>query len=252
MLVVDHERPLRSLPALFSAEARAALQARRRADRALLVRPAKVRVRQTPAKVLAMRERQRGKAAAKATRKAAPAPTTPLAEAAAEAQAPACTPDDWAEPVDPTPAWSIEEVPSVPVSYAPAALTAPATGPAALPGPEPARSAAGRHAAEEPVPSLPAIREPVPHPPAPRHPEPALPVVAAALTRPSPFREHPGFPVEPDTTHEAGTEPYPGAVTVSPNGGRHARAGRDEPTEQHRDRQAAVEARILLPARKDR
>src|SRR5918995_2655602 len=57
MLVVDHERPLRSLPALFSAEARAALQARRRADRALLVRPAKVRVRETPAKVLAMRER---------------------------------------------------------------------------------------------------------------------------------------------------------------------------------------------------
>ena len=39
MLVVDHERPLRSLPALFSAEARAALHARRRGERSLLVRP---------------------------------------------------------------------------------------------------------------------------------------------------------------------------------------------------------------------
>ena len=59
MLVVDHERPLRSLPALFSAEARAAMAARRRAERALLVRPGTVRVRPTPEKVRAIRERQR-------------------------------------------------------------------------------------------------------------------------------------------------------------------------------------------------
>src|SRR3954452_13961606 len=46
MLVVDHERPLRSLPALFSAEARPALQARRRGERSLLVWPGKRRVRE--------------------------------------------------------------------------------------------------------------------------------------------------------------------------------------------------------------
>ncbi len=43
MLVVDHERPLRSLPALFSAEARAAMHSRRRGERSLLVRPGRVR-----------------------------------------------------------------------------------------------------------------------------------------------------------------------------------------------------------------
>jgi len=244
MLVVDHERPLRSLPALFGAEARAAVQARRRAERALLVRPATVRVRDTPAKVLAMRERQRGKVAAKAARKAT---TPPPAEAAVEAHAPAWTPDEWAEPADPTPAWSIEEVPPVPVPYPSQAIQ---------PVPQPVRPAAPatRQPAADPpaAPAPAATREPAPQLPTPREPEPALPVVAAAVTRPSPFREHPGFPVEPDTVHEAGTDPYREPVTVSPHGGRHARAGRDEPTDQHRDRQAAVEARILLPARKDR
>ena len=45
------------------------MQARRRGERSLLVRPGKIRVRETPPKVLAMRERQRSRAAAKAGRK---------------------------------------------------------------------------------------------------------------------------------------------------------------------------------------
>jgi hypothetical protein len=61
MLVVDHERPLRSLPALFSAEARAMLAARRRREPALLVRPDKVRVRATPQKVLDLRDRRKAR-----------------------------------------------------------------------------------------------------------------------------------------------------------------------------------------------
>jgi hypothetical protein len=111
MLVVDHERPLRSLPALFSAEARAAMQARRRGERSLLVRPGRIRVRETPPKVLAMRERQRTRAAAKAGRKpsvdeAVEPVVEPVVEPAAE---PAWTPDS---PVDGRharrrPAWSI-------------------------------------------------------------------------------------------------------------------------------------------------
>jgi hypothetical protein len=59
MLVVDHERPLRSLPALFSAEARAALAASGRGERSLLVRPAQVRVRELPDKARRMRDRRR-------------------------------------------------------------------------------------------------------------------------------------------------------------------------------------------------
>lgn len=223
MLVVDHERPLRSLPALFSAEARAAVQARRRAERALLVRPGKVVVRDTPAKVLAMRERQRDKVAARAAHKA-PAPAPVVEQHHYEPPyEPAWTPDDW-EPVEPAPtpgpAWSVAEATPVPVPYTP-------TPP---PAPTPTYAYAedhGRHAA----------------------PEPAVPAVTAAVRRPSPFRE---YPAETDTVYETGPDPYRGPVTVSPDSGRHARAGREEPTEQHRDRQAAVEARILLPARKDR
>ena len=110
MLVVDHERPLRSLPALFSAEARAAMQARRRGERSLLVRPGRVRVRETPAKVLAMRERQRSRVAAKAARKRGADPVVePVVETAVE---PDFEPAVVHQPVDEwrarrTPAWSI-------------------------------------------------------------------------------------------------------------------------------------------------
>lgn len=59
MLVVDHERPLRSLPALFSAEAQAALAAGRRAERAVLIRPGRVRVREVPERARQLRDRRR-------------------------------------------------------------------------------------------------------------------------------------------------------------------------------------------------
>jgi hypothetical protein len=59
MLVVDHERPLRSLPQLFSAEARAALAARRHGERPVLVRPARVRVRELPERARRIRDRRR-------------------------------------------------------------------------------------------------------------------------------------------------------------------------------------------------
>src|SRR3954471_23605793 len=89
MLIVDHERPLRSLPALFSAEARAALHARRRGERSLLVRPGKIRVREAPPRVLAMRERQRSRSAAKVAKKRGSAAGVELApvEPGVEAEA---------------------------------------------------------------------------------------------------------------------------------------------------------------------
>jgi hypothetical protein len=110
MLVVDHERPLRSLPAVFSAEARAALQARRRGERSLLVRPGRVRVRETPPKVLAMRERQRRRAAAKAARKhGRVAEVAVAAEPVPVLSEPAWTPDSAVDGwhARHTPAWSI-------------------------------------------------------------------------------------------------------------------------------------------------
>ena len=123
MLVVDHERPLRSLPALFSAEARAAMHSRRRGERSLLVRPGRVTVRETPPKVLAMRERQRSRTAAKAA-KAAQAggtkldgeqPVEPVTEVAAVEEPatgrgePAWTADSAVDGwhARRTPAWSI-------------------------------------------------------------------------------------------------------------------------------------------------
>jgi len=59
MLVVDHERPLRSLPALFSAEARAALASTRQGERPTLLRPARVRVREIPERARRRRDRER-------------------------------------------------------------------------------------------------------------------------------------------------------------------------------------------------
>ena len=59
MLVVDHERPLRSLPQLFGAEARAALAAGRGGERSVVLLPKRLRVRDLPDKVLRRRERDR-------------------------------------------------------------------------------------------------------------------------------------------------------------------------------------------------
>jgi hypothetical protein len=68
MLVVDHERPLRSLPRLFGAEARAALEATRQGERPRLIRAGRVGVRDMPAKVHEIRARQRRAAERRAQR----------------------------------------------------------------------------------------------------------------------------------------------------------------------------------------
>lgn len=185
MLVVDHERPLRSLPALFSAEARAAMAARRRAERALLIRPGKVRVRATPDKVHAIRDRQRRRSAAKERRRAAPSPR-----------------DQQVEPVQPLgPEWrpdgsTREEWTSRPASAA----------------------SVYDDDFAEPVPgwSVPGPAEGQP---------PVIPVLEAAL------------PAAPSRV----------APTPKP-----ARSPKPDRRPAPADRQAAVEARILLPARKDR
>lgn len=59
MLVVDHERPLRSLPKLFGAEARAALAATRHGERSILLRPGRLRVRELPERAQRIRDRRR-------------------------------------------------------------------------------------------------------------------------------------------------------------------------------------------------
>ncbi|MEN3356111.1 MAG: hypothetical protein V7637_93 [Mycobacteriales bacterium] len=59
MLVVDHERPLRSLPALFGAEARAALASSRHGEKSLLIRPGRVGVRELPERARRIRDRKR-------------------------------------------------------------------------------------------------------------------------------------------------------------------------------------------------
>jgi hypothetical protein len=229
MLVVDHERPLRSLPALFSAEARAALHARRRSERSLLIRPNKIRVRETPPKVLAIRERKRSRATARTERKRRgqhkPAPGAGLAvlDPAPESSAPAWTPDfpsdEWQ--AEPTPGWSIAAEEHE--TYEPVPAQAPrdeSRGFVRAPDPEPQHA---RHAAPDEA------LQPRPEP------RPPVPVAATAGT---PFRADP---------HQAERAAYQGPLTVSPNGGRHARPARDD-----NDPHTALEARILLPARKDR
>jgi hypothetical protein len=197
MLVVDHERPLRSLPALFSAEARAAMAARRRAERALLVRPGRIRVRATPDKVHAIRDRQRRRAAAKARRRATPDPTTPD-PTTPDPITPDLTTPDQVEPLGPE--WRpdgqvrAEWMPDLP-------------------------PAASAYDDAEPVPgwSVPGPAEPQ---------QPVMPVLEAALP-PAPRR-------------------------VAPTPKQAPRPPKHERRPATTDRQAAVEARILLPARKER
>ena len=202
MLVVDHERPLRSLPALFSAEARAALAARGRSERTLLVNADKVTVRDTPEKVLTMRRKAQERAARKWA-KHHPEPTFEPAYDVVEQVPdrrtgqgrPAWTPDpaeDWEEP---TLAWTV-----------------------------PDDSGAGGPAERVPVPVA-AVVHGVVDEPSGRHLRPELPGGSG-----SPFREYP----------------------VSPTRGRHAARDEGEQLDHPHDRQAAVEARLLLPVRKDR
>jgi hypothetical protein len=271
MLVVDHERPLRSLPALFSAEARAAMHSRRRGERSLLIRPGRVTVRETPPKVLAMRERQRSRAAARADRKktAGARRVEPVAEVAV-VEEPVTGPGEPAWTADSavdgwharrTPAWSIRadehdvyEPEPVPVLVeddevhefvrAPDPETTPAPTPevvAAVREPEPARPAtrtaaepqtATRTAAERRA-ATPTVVEPL----VPTRATEARPATRTAA-EPSPVprpRADGGGPFRTDP-HRAGS-----------NGDGRARPAGDED-----DPHAALERRILLPARKDR
>jgi hypothetical protein len=226
MLIVDHERPLRSLPALFSAEARAAMQSRRRGERSLLVRPGRVVVRDTPPKVLAMRERQRSRAAAKADRTSHR--EQPVVEVAA-VEDPATGMDGPAWTADSavdgwharrTPAWSIRA--DEHDVYEPAPVPVPVDdevhGFVRAPDPE-----------TTPVPAPEVVAAVV------RRPEPAP---AAAKTAPEPPlgpRADEGGPFRTD------------AQRAESNGG-----GRPVPAGDEVDPHAALERRILLPARKDR
>ena len=241
MLVVDHERPLRSLPALFSAEARAALAARRRAERVLLVRPGRVRVRETPDKALAIRERQRRRQQRRAARRHVPAP--PPVEVAVPEAGEALRPDRRGGAVRPE--WTPEESPAAGgyddrVDRSEPALTW------SVPTDEP-------HGTTTPtghpsVPAVPVAAEPDSE--ASAGTVPAVPAVAAAVAdrtveraARSPLRTYP---------EDEPPRPYAGPVTVAPNGGRETgRNGRRRDPDPP-DRQAAVEARILLPVRKDR
>lgn len=252
MLIVDHERPLRSLPALFSAEARAAVHSRRRRERSLLVRPGRVTVRETPPKVLAMRERQRSHAAAKAARTAQARqqkadrrrPVEPVVEVAAVEPAdgvgePAWTPDSAIDGwhARRTPAWSIRADEHDVYESAPV--------PVPLEDDE--------------------VHEFVRAPDPETTPVPAHEVVAAAVLRPEPAPA--STPAEPPLTMTTEPTPVrapaapapvrPGADEGGPFGTDPRRAeshgdGRALPAGDEVDPHAALERRILLPVRKDR
>jgi hypothetical protein len=241
MLIVDHERPLRSLPALFGAEARAAMQSRRRGERSLLVRPGRVVVRDTPPKVLAMRERQRSRAATKAATKAATRAATkaqkadrttdreqPVVEVAAieepatSLDAPAWTADSAVDGwhTRRTPAWSIR---------------------------------ADEHDVYEPTPvAVPVddeVREFVRAPDPETAPAATPEVVPAAVHLPEPVPAAVGTAAEPPAEPRAGNG---GPVRTDPQRAESNGGGRAVPAGDEVDPHAALERRILLPARKDR
>ena len=229
MLIVDHERPLRSLPALFSAEARAAMQSRRRGERSLLVRPGRVVVRDTPPKVLAMRERQRSRAAAKAQKADRTArQEQPVVEVAAVEEpatalgTPAWTADSAVDGwhTRRTPAWSIRA--DEHDVYEPAPVPVPV---------------------EDEVHQF--VRAPDPE----TTPAPAPEVVAAAVRRPEPAPAAARTAAEPPVGQRADKGgPFPtDAQRAESNGD-----GRAVPAGDEVDPHAALERRILLPARKDR
>ena len=231
MLIVDHERPLRSLPALFSAEARAAMQSRRRGERSLLVRPGRLVVRDTPPKVLAMRERQRSRAAAKAQKADRTAhrdqPVVEVEVAAVEEpatglDAPARTADSAVDGwhARRTPAWSIRA--DEHDVYEPAPI---------------------------PVPVDDEVREFVRAPDPETTPAPAPEVVAAAVRRPEPAPAAARTAAEPPAGPRADKG---GHFPTDPQRAESNGGGRAVPAGDEVDPHAALERRILLPARKDR
>jgi hypothetical protein len=297
MLVVDHERPLRSLPALFSAEARAAMHSRRRGERSLLIKPGRITVRETPPKVLAMRERQRSRAAAKLDRarqadrttdhERAVEPATDVAavgEPPAGLRAPARTADSVVE--------ELAAGPGAPAWKADSAVEEPAAGPRA-PAWTADSAVDGWHARRTPAWSIRSdehdVYEPAPVPvpvdddevhefvrapdPETVAPVPALDVAAAVVRRPEPAPavESPTpvpTAVEARPATPTAVEPQPATRTAEAppvlrrrgdKGGRtdphRAESngdGRAHPAGDEVDPHAALERRILLPARKDR
>ena len=242
MLIVDHERPLRSLPALFSAEARAAMHSRRRGERSLLVRPRRVVVRDTPPKVLAMRERQRSRAAGKAAGKAGRTAhgEQPVAEVAPVGQ-PVTTELATPAPTEPTsglgtPAWTADS---------------------AVDGWQARRTPAWSIRADEhdvyepapvPVPVDDEVHEFVRAPDPETAPAPTPEVVAAAVRRPEPAPATVPMAAEPPAGPRAGNGgPFRTDTQAESNGG-----GRTVPAGDEVDPHAALERRLVLPARKDR
>ena len=248
MLIVDHERPLRSLPALFSAEARAAMHSRRRGERSLLVRPRRVVVRDTPPKVLAMRERQRsraagktaGKTAGKAWRKAH-RKEQPVAEVAPVGQ-PVTTELATPAPTEPTsgigtPAWTADS---------------------AVDGWHARRTPAWSIRADEhdvyepapvPVPVDDEVHEFVRAPDPETAPAPTPEVVAAAVRRPEPAPATVPTVAEPPVGPRAGNG---GPFRTDPHRAESNGGGRAVPAGDEVDPHAALERRLVLPARKDR
>ena len=248
MLIVDHERPLRSLPALFSAEARAAMHSRRRGERSLLVRPRRVVVRDTPPKVLAMRERQRsraagktaGKTAGKAWRKAH-RKEQPVAEVAPVGQ-PVTTERATPATAEPTsglgtPAWTADS---------------------AVDGWHARRTPAWSIRADEhdvyepapvPVPVDDEVHEFVRAPDPETAPAPTPEVVAAAVRRPEPAPATVPTVAEPPVGSGAGNG---GPFRTDPHRAESNGGGRAVPAGDEVDPHAALERRLVLPARKDR
>ena len=245
MLIVDHERPLRSLPALFSAEARAAMHSRRRGERSLLVRPGRVVVRDTPPKVLAMRERQRSRAAGKAAGKAERTAhgDQPVAEAeVAPVGQPLTTELATPAPTEPTsglgtPAWTADS---------------------AVDGWHARRTPAWSIRADEhdvyepapvPVPVDDEVHEFVRAPDPETAPAPTPEVVAAAVRRPEPAPATVPTVAEPPVGPRAGNG---GPFRTDPHRAESNGGGRAVPAGDEVDPHAALERRLVLPARKDR
>jgi hypothetical protein len=243
MLIVDHERPLRSLPALFSAEARAAMHSRRRGERSLLVRPGRVVVRDTPPKVLAMRERQRSRAASRAAGKAGRRAhrEQPVAEVAPVGQ-PVTTELATPATTEPTsglgtPAWTADS---------------------AVDGWHARRTPAWSIRADEhdvyepapvPVPVDDEVHEFVRAPDPETAPAPTPEVVAAAVRRPEPAPATVPTAAEPPVGPRAGNG---GPFRTDPHRAESNGGGRAVPAGDEVDPHAALERRLVLPARKDR
>jgi len=243
MLIVDHERPLRSLPALFSAEARAAMHSRRRGERSLLVRPGRVVVRDTPPKVLAMRERQRSRAAGKAAGKAARTAhrEQPVAEVAPVGQL-VTTELATPAPTEPTsglgtPAWTADS---------------------AVDGWHARRTPAWSIRADEhdvyepapvPVPVDDEVHEFVRAPDPETAPAPTAEVLAAAVHPPEPAPAPVPTAAEPPAGPRTGNG---GPFRTDPHRAESNGGGRAVPAGDEVDPHAALERRLVLPARKDR